>query len=335
VRSVPANSYPIHAYSYEYVEYCFSALPSCDMASSTRQSANFMKKSIISEVYEFIDQRPTGQSFYFCQVPHIVIVHDQTSMKLQKQIYRPVFCLVLQGEKEVLVGKRRVVMRAGDALIVSHDLPVTTQVLEATREQPYIALVIELDIALVRDLYEEVSEAVPTRSPVNSVAVGQADDGLQDAMHRLLALHADPLQAKVLEPLIRREIHFRLLMTTHGGMLREMLRIDSHAGRIAKATREIQGRFREPLVVRELANLAGMSPSSFHEHFKAVTGCSPLQYQKAIRLIEAQQLLLEGTRSVSSVAFDVGYESPTQFSREYARKFGVSPREERKHAFAV
>lgn len=294
-----------------------------------------MKKSFISDVYKFIGQRSTGQGLYFCDLPHIVVVHDHTSLKLQKQIYRPIFCLVLQGTKEVLLGERRVVMRAGDALIVSHDLPVTTQVLEATCEQPYIAVVIELDMALVRSLYDEVSGAVPTHSPVNSVAVGQADDGLIDAMHRLLTLHADLLQAKVLEPLIRREIHFRLLMTTHGGMLREMLRLDSHAGRIANAIRHIQGRFREPLVVRELASLSGMSASSFHEHFKAVTGSSPLQYQKAIRLIEAQQLLLEGARSVSSVAFDVGYESPNQFSREYARKFGVSPREERKHAFAV
>lgn len=294
-----------------------------------------MKNSIISEVDKFLTQRATGQSIYFCDLPHIVVVHDHTSLKLQKQIYRPIFCLVLQGTKEVLLGERRVAMRAGDALIVSHDLPVTTQVLEASQQKPYIAIVIELDMALVRSLYDEVSEAVPTGAPANSVAVGEADDELIDAMHRLLALHADPLRAKVLEPLIRREIHFRLLMATHGGMLREMLRIDSHAGRIAKAIRHIQGRFREPLVVRELASLSGMSASSFHEHFKAVTGNSPLQYQKAIRLIEAQQLLMEGTRSVSSVAFDVGYESPTQFSREYARKFGVSPREERKHAFAV
>lgn len=294
-----------------------------------------MKSSILSDIYKFVAQRPTEQSLYFCDVPDIVVVYDHTSMTLQKQIYRPIFCLVLQGKKEVALGERRVAMRAGDALIVSHDLPVTTQVLEASQEKPYIAIVIELDMTLVRSLYDEVSEAVPTHSPANSVAVGAADDELIDAMHRLLALHADPLQAKVLEPLIRREIHFRLLMTAHGGMLREMLRIDSHAGRIAKAIRHIQSRFRDPLVVRELASLSGMSASSFHEHFKAVTGSSPLQYQKAIRLIEAQQLLLEGTRSVSSVAFDVGYESPTQFSREYARKFGVSPREERKHAFAV
>jgi AraC-like DNA-binding protein len=110
-------------------------------------------------------------------------------------------------------------------------------------------------------------------------------------MHRLLALHANPLDARVLEPLIRREIHFRLLMADHGGMLRELLRIDSHAGRIAKAIRCIQDRFREPLAVPELASLAAMSVSTFHEHFKAVTGNTPLQYQKAIRLIEAQRLL--------------------------------------------
>lgn len=294
-----------------------------------------MKRSILSDIYEFVAQRPTEQGLYFCDAPHIVVVYDHTSMTLQKQVYRPIFCLVLQGKKEVALGGRRVAMRTGDALIVSHDLPVTTQVLEASQEKPYIAIVIELDMTLVRSLYDEVSEVMPEKSPANSVAVGRADDELIDAMHRLLALYTDPLQAKVLEPLIRREIHFRLLMADNGGMLRELLRIDSHAGRIARAIRRIQDDFREPLTVPDLANLSAMSVSTFHEHFKAVTGNSPLQYQKAIRLIEARRLLGETDRSVSSVAFDVGYESPTQFSREYARKFGVSPREERKHAVAV
>ncbi|MBO6676847.1 MAG: AraC family transcriptional regulator [Rhizobiales bacterium] len=265
----------------------------------------------------------------------MAIVHDHRKQCRRKQIYRPVLCLVAQGAKELILGQRRLVMRAGQSMIVSHDLPVTTQVLEASRSKPYLAIVIELDMALVRSLYDEVSDVLPSTTAAYSIDVGEADQGLTDAMHRLLALHTNPLDARVLEPLIRREIHFRLLMADHGGMLRELLRIDSHAVRIAKAIRRIQDSFREPLAVRDLAALAGMSVSTFHEHFKAVTGNTPLQYQKAIRLIEAQRLLNETSRSVSSVAFDVGYESPTQFSREYARKFGMSPREERKQAVAA
>lgn len=295
-----------------------------------------MKKNrLITEVNDFIAVRKTKGNLHFCDVPNLLIVHDHTKMRLEKHVYRPIACLVLQGEKEVWLGDRRVVMRAGHSLIVSHDLPVTTQVLEASKEKPYIAIVIELDMALVRSLYEEASDALPTTQIAQSVDVGEADDGLVDAMGRLLALHANPLEAKVLEPLIRREIHFRLLMADHGGMLREMLRLDSHAGRVAKAIRLIHEGFRQALSVQDLASYCGMSVSSFHEHFKAVTGSSPLQYQKAIRLIEARRLLQEGKRSVSSVAFDVGYESPTQFSREYSRKFEKTPREELKSpAFA-
>lgn len=295
------------------------------------------KSKIISEIYGFVANREKQGGVYFSEQPKMVVVHDYTSMRLEKHVYRPVLCLVLQGEKEVWIGDRRVVMHTGQALIVSHDLPVSTRILDATPDKPYIAIVIEIDLALVRSLYDETNGALPATKDAQSVDVGEAEDELVDAVGRLFALHANPLQAKVLEPLIRREIHFRLLMADHGGMLRELLRMDSHAGRVAKAIRRIHDGFQQALSVPDLARHAGMSPSTFHEHFKAVTGTSPLQYQKDIRLIEARRLLVEGTseggrRSVSSVAFDVGYESPTQFSREYSRKFEKTPRDELKSA---
>lgn len=127
-------------------------------------------------------------------------------------------------------------------------------------------------------------------------------------------------------PLIRREIHFRLLLARHGAMLRQLVRQESAASRISKAIGKIRQDFKTQIAVSELARTAGMSVSSFHEHFRTLTATTPLQYQKDLRLIEARQLLIDGTRSVSNVAFEVGYESPTQFSREYSRKFGVSPR---------
>ena len=129
-------------------------------------------------------------------------------------------------------------------------------------------------------------------------------------------------------PLIRREIHFRLLRASHGAMLRQLLRHESAASRIAKAINRIRQEFKTQISVSDLAHIAGMSASTFHEHFKNLTATSPLQYQKNLRLIEARRLLMDGTQSISSVAFDVGYESPTQFSREYSRKFGASPRKD-------
>ena len=134
-----------------------------------------------------------------------------------------------------------------------------------------------------------------------------------------------PLEAKVIAPLIKREIHFRLLLAEHGGMLRRLLRRESHASRISKAISLLGERYTNPLSVPELANTVGMSVSSFHQHFKSITATTPLQYQKNLRLIEAQRLLVDGAKSVASVAYDVGYESLSQFSREYSRKFQMPP----------
>ena len=144
-----------------------------------------------------------------------------------------------------------------------------------------------------------------------------------------------PLEAKVMAPLVLREIHFRLLMAQHGGMLRQLLQRGSHASRLTKVLERIKNDYTAPLAVTELASIAGMSPSSFHEHFKALTATTPLQYQKNLRLIEARRLLLDCGHNVSSAAFEVGYESPTQFTREYTRKFGASPSSHKAGVVAV
>ena len=138
-----------------------------------------------------------------------------------------------------------------------------------------------------------------------------------------------PAEAKVLGPLILKEMHFRLLTAPHGGMLRNLIQRNSHASRITRAIAYIRQDFANPLAVADLADDAGMSASSFHQHFKSITAMTPLQYQKDLRLMEARRLLMSGQFSVSTTAYEVGYESPTQFSREYSRKFGVSPRRDR------
>ncbi|MEM1284616.1 MAG: AraC family transcriptional regulator [Pseudomonadota bacterium] len=286
-----------------------------------------MIQDMISEVSSVVEGRRDNGPAHMLDVPRLAVVHDPAPTQLEAHLYRPILCIVLQGKKELWIGERKVVMQPVQALVVSHDVPVSTRIFQATPDKPYVALVIELNLAMARSLVGEISDAMPSSSAARSVTAGRADDGLLDAMRRLLALHATPADAVVMEPLIRREIHYRLLMADHGGMLRELLRLDSQAGRIAKAIRHIQADHTAALSVADLASLAGMSPSTFHEHFKAVTGTTPLQYQKDMRLLEAKRLLQEGGRSVSSIAFDVGYESPTQFSREYSRKFGASPRQ--------
>ena len=254
-------------------------------------------------------------------------VHRQTRPNpFEAVVYTPVVCLNLQGRKEVTIGDRSTAFGAGQSLIVSHHLPVAARVTEASPERPYLALIAALDIDIIYSLCEEVGEAALDERRARTLAAGATDPALVGAMARYFALTRDPLEAKVMAPLILKEIHFRLLTASHGGMLRQLMRRDSHASRISRAIGRIRTLYRAPLAVASLADEAGMSPSSFHEHFRQITGTTPLQYQKDLRLMEARRLIAADGLSVSSAAYEVGYESPTQFSREYSRKFGSPPR---------
>lgn len=241
-------------------------------------------------------------------------------------VYNPVICLILQGRKEMNVGQQFVELREGDLLLVSHDLPVASKITQASTERPYQALIFSLDLSILRGLYEQVGEAVSHKDHATSLSTSKAYPAWTEPMVRYLELMNTPIDARVLGPMILKEIHYRLLLSPIGGMLRNLLSVDSHASRIAKSIHWIRAKFREPLVVGALAQVAGMSQSSFHEHFKNVTGTTPLQYQKDLRMIEARTLLERGVPSVSFAGFQVGYESVTQFSRDYSRKFGCSPK---------
>ena len=240
-------------------------------------------------------------------------------------VYEPVFCLIVQGQKETVIGDRTITYGAGDALIVTHDLPVTARVIDASADKPYLAVILTLDLGIVRSFYNQIEEVALPHQDAVAFGVHASDDDLIDAFGRYLRLVDEPVQAQTLGPLIAREIHFRLLMAPHGAMLRKLQARDSHASRIRHAVTQIRQGYKSALVVSELAQSAGMSVSSFHEHFRAVTETTPLQYQKHLRLMEAKRLLTEGRLSVSSIGYEVGYESVNQFSREYTRKFGGPP----------
>jgi len=259
-------------------------------------------------------------------LPSLHVLCQAEVSAFEAVIYNPVICLILRGRKETRIGTQSVSLGQGDALLVSHDLPVVAKITEASPQAPYLALILALDIGIIRSLYEQVGEAVSEVASAKSLAASVADPNWLAPLERYLKLKDNPLEAQVLGPLILKEIHFQLLMSPIGGMLRNLLSVDSHASRIAKAILRIRASFREPLIVADLAELAGMSQSSFHEHFKLVTGTTPLQYQKDLRMIEARNLLASGARSVSVAGFEVGYESPTHFSRDYSRKFGCSPK---------
>lgn len=247
---------------------------------------------------------------------------------LERVVYQPIYCLVLQGQKAVRLGERTIAFTPGEGVIVSHHLPALAQVERATAAEPYLALALELDVDLLRAIAGESGGIAPPDAPAEPIRAGRAAPPLLDAMGRLLALADEPDAAPVLAPLLRREIHFRLLRSEHGGMLRRLAEADSHASRIARAIAMIRARYAEPLAVGALARAAGMSASSFHAHFRAITATTPVQFQKQLRLTEARARLLSGRESVGAAARAVGYESPTQFSRDYARAFGHPPRQD-------
>jgi len=198
-----------------------------------------------------------------------------------------------------------------------------------------VALALELDMTLIKELSAEVADHDGVEGQASAIAAGEADDAIVNAMERLFGLLDKPGAVPVLLPLLRREIHFWLLSASHGRLLRELLRLNSHAARISEAVIHIRRHYADPLRIPELARAAGMSVSAFHQHFKAVCGTTPLQYQKRMRLMEARRLMISEDRPVSAAAFAVGYESPTQFSREFARMFGAPPREHRRSLAAA
>lgn len=291
----------------------------------------------IAELANKVDQytRESGDSDHSApsppSVPGLHFYRRSEPTDIEASIYNPLVCLILQGRKETLIGKRRVSAGAGTLVIVSHDLPVVARITEASPAVPYLALVATLDLSEMRSLYDEVGPTGFEAAP-DAYAVGPADEPLLDIMTRYVGLADDPGGVRVLTPMIRRELHFGLLRAKHGTMLRTLLRRDSHASNISEAILRLRSDFRGGLEIPALARAVGMSTSSFHKHFKQVTTTTPLQYQKDLRLTEARRLLLTGDHSVSTAAFDVGYESSTQFSREYSRKFGVPPSEHRRFA---
>lgn len=261
----------------------------------------------------------------FQGLPGLSVLRRETESRIEAVIYEPVLCLILQGSKVTSIGDQFVELRPGDALLVSHDLPVVSRITRASVEEPYLAVILSIDLGVVRSLYDQIADAPAPGAHARSLTAGPVEPAWLAPLVRYFELVDNPLDARVLGPSILREIHYRLLRSPIGRMLRNLLVADSHASRVARAIQRVRAEFRSSLSVADLAKTAGMSVSSFHEHFKSVTGTTPLQYQKDLRLIAARALLVDRNQTVSEAAYAVGYESPTHFSRDYSRKFGLPP----------
>ncbi|TOM24371.1 AraC family transcriptional regulator [Vibrio parahaemolyticus] len=240
--------------------------------------------------------------------------------------HNPSICLIAQGRKRVLLGEESFIYDANHFLISSVDLPIIANIIEASEEQPYLGLIMELDLTEISQLIVD-SELAFTQSKEaqKGIAVGELSESLLDAFVRLAELLDEGQNIKILAPIIKREIFYRLLMSEQGTRLHQIVTAGSHSHQIAKAIDWLKNNFVKPLSVEDLASYTGMSKSSFYTHFRSMTSMTPLQFQKKLRLSEARRLMLTENLDAMAATFKVGYESPSQFSREYSRLFGAPP----------
>ncbi len=256
-------------------------------------------------------------------VPGLTILRATSPSTLQYAVPRPLVALVQQGAKRVITGSSTFEFGAGESLLITADVPTVSQITQASAGKPYLSLVIDLDPAVIAELVVEMSSA-PFAAPT-PVRIEPTESEVADAVLRLMRLLDRPASRPVLEAQLLRELHFWLLSGRHGGAIRNLGVADSHARRVARAVAVVRNNFAEPLRVKHLAEAAGMSTSSFHEHFRAITSLTPLQFQKQLRLIEARRMMLTDGTEIGSAAHRVGYESVPQFTREYGRMFGSPP----------
>ena len=242
-------------------------------------------------------------------------------------LVEPSVVLVVQGAKEMLVGGESYRYDNSRFLITSLDLPANSGVLTASREVPCLGFWLKLDLRLLAELIAQGHLPPPRRRAVaKSVGLGRVTPVILEPCNRLLCLLEEPEAIEIMAPLIQREIHYRLLTSDQAPLLRQIASVDSQGYRIAKAIDWLKSNYALPLRIEELAARVQMSTPTFHHHFRQLTAMSPLQYQKWLRLSEAKRLMLNEHLDASSAAFKVGYESPSQFSREYSRLYGMPPR---------
>ena len=240
-------------------------------------------------------------------------------------LYEPALCVIAQGGKRLMFGGKEYRYDAERYLLVAGDVPAMARIVSASAKAPYLGLKLLLDPLEVGEVVAQLGPQ-QQRPAARALSVGALDQGLIDSVTRLVELLASPQDSLVLSPLVRREITYRLLVGAEGTRLRQIASGNDQGQRITHVLRWLKTHFAEPLRVDLLAKQTGMSPSAFHRHFKAVTAQSPLQYQKCLRLQEARRLMLGEGLDAAEASFRVGYESPSQFSREYRRLFGAPPR---------
>ncbi|MEB2607461.1 AraC family transcriptional regulator [Burkholderia cenocepacia] len=279
----------------------------------------------LTEIASVIARHVSMDGFQATPIERMTLVRSSTVTMPMPNVYRPQLCLVAQGHKEVTLRDRVLKYAPGRYGVVTYDLPATGRVVDATPDKPYLCLYLDFDPVMLADLALRVPPLPEAPSPPVGKTVSDAGAALLDAALRLLRLLDNPAALPVLGPLAEQEILYHLLAGPDGARMRHITASQGRMAQVGRAIAWLGKHFRERFSIERLAAEAGMSPSSLHEHFRAVTAMTPLQFQKQLRLQQARSLMLVHDIDVTTAAIRVGYESPSQFSREYRRHFGESP----------
>ena len=278
-----------------------------------------------NELAELIARYATSDGVHPTPHPRLFLVRLSQPTLPQHAVHEPALCIIAQGRKQVTIGPKAYVYDPSKYFVVSVDVPVTGRVVEATPQRPYLCFRLDLDTSLLGTTILECPPPVDPREAVPGVTMSALTTEIRDAALRLLRLLATPADYPALAPLAEREILYRLLSGEQGATIRQIALADSNARRVGRAIEWIRRNYREELRIEALASVAAMSRSALHAHFKTVTAMSPLQYQKQLRLQEARRLMMGEAMDAARAAYEVGYDSPSQFSREYRRLFGNPP----------
>jgi AraC-like DNA-binding protein len=261
-----------------------------------------------------------GDKWTATGIPRVAMVRSEAC---SDQVYEPMLHLVLQGSKSLSIGDHVLQFEPATYFVVPVDIPAIGQIRSEKSGSPYLALSLTLDPAVIAAMLADHDQASLQQVP--DFLVSAATPELVDAWLRMMRLVDRPDETAMLAPMIEREILFRVLQGPQGDMLRQIAHTNSRLSQVRRAINWIREHYTEPFRVEPLAAMTGMSVAAFYRHFKAITAMTPIQYQKKLRLLQARRLLLFEPRDAASIAFSVGYESASQFSREYARMFGLPP----------
>lgn len=282
-----------------------------------------MANTLLSCVKRYSEHYADQQGIARSPISGLSNIRATRASELEYMVCRPLVAIVLQGVKRVTVGHETFDFGAGESLLITADVPTVSQITRANIAEPYLSFVLELDIGIIEELSSEIDAVAQPHGA--SVRVNPTEGEVEDAALRLMQLLERPSAMPILKQQLLREIHYWLMVGRHGAAIRSLGIADSYAQRISKAVALIRKNYSNSIRVEDLADTAGMSPSAFHQHFKAITSLSPLQFQKQMRLIEARRMMVSEGLSCTNAAYSVGYESVSQFNREYARMFGMPP----------